>query len=180
MKVLYACEDCGKECETIPKLKQHRRYYCHSEESLTCRWCDRDFPTKTSLSQHCRHAHRSEWDAEVEKSDNRKQSRFSTLEIYHIITAEMEYTGRNILQHRAERFRQDGTTLTTLRRSKRYCLKMERIRADIEEAVADPLSTPPLQQSSCIKPFPMRRVQKCSPRGRRMTILPSPHLTHRV
>lgn len=146
-RVLFVCEDCRSEYDTVQKLKQHRRYYCHPDEQLVCKWCDRDFPTKIGLAQHCRHAHRSEREAEIEEGDNHKKSGFSSLEIYHMVSAELQHTGKNILLYLSERFGHDRAAIIALRRTKRYKSELERIKADIEEALPEtqtsPTPTPP-------------------------------------
>lgn len=131
------CELCQKTFGTIPSLKQHQRYYCDPSAVLQCRWCDREFPTKIGLGLHCRAAHRLEYEAEVESRDRRKSLRFSGLELYNMVSAELRYSGRDILVHLSGIFGHDRDTIRNFRRTDRYQRELERVRADLEEAEPD-------------------------------------------
>lgn len=95
-----------------------------------------------ALTQHCSHVHRAELDAQMEEADNRKQNKWSNLQIYDMIMEKSRYTGQNILVHLATRFNVDRELIRALQRSVRYRREKRRILAELEEA-ALPFSPPP-------------------------------------
>lgn len=137
---MYRCA-CGKEYATDAGLKQHRRRYCRHDGTETppnkCQWCYRIFDTHPGLRQHQRRAHPVEYNNEMEREAEGARTEWSQYEIGKMVSLEVDYDGLHINQFLAGKLDRSLNQIKNHRRRPDYKARVERLRAEREEAVAD-------------------------------------------